>query len=148
MKDIWLWAVIAAAAVLSALLYFSLQTTLGRSRMAMEPPESQGPLIAKGMELAKNLGCLACHSIDGKTLVGPIWQGLYGHEMDVVLPDGSVTKVKADEAYIKESILEPGAKIVKGFQNIMPNFTSKVSDKDIQAIIAYIKSLKGEHQHS
>ena len=148
MKDIWLWSVIAAAAVLGALLYLSLQTTQGHSRMTTEPPESQGPFIARGMELAKNLGCLACHSVDGKTLVGPIWQGLYGHEMDVVLPDGTVKKAKADDAYIKESILEPGAKVVKGFQNVMPSFKGKVRDEDIQAITAYIKSLKGEHQHS
>ena len=148
MKDIWLWGVIAVAAALGALLYLSLQTTQSHSRMTMGPPESQGPLIARGMELAKNLGCLACHSVDGKTLVGPTWQGLYGHEMDVVLPDGSVTKVKADETYIKESILEPRAKIIKGFQNIMPSFKGKVSDEDIQAIIAYIKSLMREHQHS
>ncbi|MBI1743391.1 cytochrome c [Candidatus Acetothermia bacterium] len=147
MKDIWLWLVIAAAAVLGALLYFTLQTTQGHSRMTMEPPESQSLLISKGMELAKDLGCFACHSVDGKTLVGPTWQGLYEHEMEVILPDGTVAKAKADEAYIKESILEPGAKIVKGFHNTMPSFKNKVSDEDIQAIIAYIKTLKREHQH-
>ncbi|GBC76040.1 Cytochrome c2 [bacterium HR07] len=105
-------------------------------------------LIARGQSLASSIGCTACHSADGTTLVGPTWKGLYGHEVEVVLPDGTETKVVADEAYLRESILDPNAKITKGFQaNLMPIYQGQLSEDDIKAIIAYIKSLQGEHSH-
>jgi len=97
--------------------------------------------------LAKSIGCTACHSTDGTTLVGPTWQGLFGHEVEVTLSDGTETKLVADEEYIRESILKSGAKIVKGFQNVMPSYEGQLSDEDLQALVEYIKSLKGEHSH-
>lgn len=90
--------------------------------------------VAQGQQLAQSLGCLVCHSVDGKQGVGPTWQGLYGST--VTLADG--TSIKADEGYLKESVLEPGAKIVKGFAAVMPVF--KPSDKELAALIAFIKS--------
>jgi cytochrome c oxidase subunit 2 len=94
----------------------------------------------RGKKWATENGCVACHSADGTQVVGPTWKGLYGS--DVALADGAT--VKADDAYLKESILNPNAKIVKGFQpNIMPqNFREKLSDDQINDIIEYIKSLK------
>lgn len=94
-------------------------------------------LAATGQELASSNGCSGCHSIDGTAGVGPSWQGLYGHE--VTLGDGST--VTADDAYITESIRDPGAKVVDGFQNIMPTTFADFSDDQVNAIIAYIKSL-------
>ncbi|MBI2487963.1 MAG: cytochrome c oxidase subunit II [Deltaproteobacteria bacterium] len=91
-----------------------------------------------GEKLYKERGCNACHSIDGSTLVGPTWKGLFGHE--VSLTDGST--VTADENYIRQSILEPQAKMVKGFGPVMPAFKGILSDDDVAAIIAYIKTLK------
>ncbi|MDW8030476.1 MAG: cytochrome c [Candidatus Bipolaricaulota bacterium] len=112
------------------------------------PPSEEEQLVARGQFLATSVGCTACHSADGTTLVGPTWKGLYGHEVEVVLPDGTETKVIADDAYLRESILNPNAKITKGFQaNLMPVYEGQLSDDDIQAIIAYIKSLQGEHSH-
>jgi cytochrome c oxidase subunit 2 len=91
-----------------------------------------------GKQLYTQRGCNACHSIDGSSLVGPTWKGLYGHE--VVLQDG--TKVTADENYIREAILEPQAKMVKGFGPVMPSFKGVISDDEITDLIAYIKTLK------
>jgi len=91
-------------------------------------------LATKGQRLAQSLGCLACHSVDGSKGVGPSWQGLYNEP--VTLADGST--IKADEGYIKESVLNPGAKIVKGYAAIMPAFTP--SDQELNALIAFIKS--------
>ncbi len=91
----------------------------------------------QGQQLAQSLGCTGCHSVDGSASVGPTWKGLYDHE--VKLGDGST--VTADDAYITESILTPNAKVVAGFQALMPSFEGRVTDADIQAIIAYIKSL-------
>lgn len=112
------------------------------------PPTEEEVLIAKGQELAISTGCTACHSADGSTIVGPTWQGLFGHQVEVILPDGTETTVVADEEYLRESILNANAKITKGFQaNLMPNYEGQLSDEQIQALIAYIKSLKGEHTH-
>lgn len=91
-------------------------------------------LATQGQRLAQSLGCLACHSVDGSKGVGPSWQGLYNEP--VTLADGST--IKADEGYIKDSVLNPGAKIVKGYAAIMPAFTP--SDQELNALIAFIKS--------
>ncbi len=96
------------------------------------------PPAELGKQLYTQRGCNACHSIDGSTLVGPTWKGLYGHE--VVMQDG--TKVTADENYIREAILEPQAKMVKGFGPVMPSFKGVISDDEITDLIAYIKTLK------
>ncbi|BCX70557.1 c-type cytochrome [Pseudomonas izuensis] len=91
-------------------------------------------LVAQGQQLAQSLGCLACHSVDGNKGVGPTWQGLYGKTE--TLADG--TGIKVDEGYVKESVLNPGAKIVKGYAPVMPAFAP--SDKELNALIAFIKS--------
>ncbi len=96
------------------------------------------PSAGKGRALAERLGCLGCHSTDGSTKDGPTWKGLYGSR--VPLDVGRT--VVADDAYIKESILDPGAKIVKGFPNIMPSFKGNVSDRDVADLVAFIKTLK------
>ncbi len=83
------------------------------------------------------LGCLACHSTDGSVKIGPTWKDLYGSK--VTLSDGST--VTADDNYIRESILVPGAKIVKGFPNVMPTFKGIIKDDEITAVIAYLKTL-------
>lgn len=95
--------------------------------------------VERGEQLATQFGCQACHSIDGSTLVGPTWKGLYGHE--VVLSDGT-TEV-ADDDYIHESIREPGLKIVQGFANVMPaDIGQELTDEQIQDLIEYIKTLR------
>ena len=93
-----------------------------------------------GQTLALNNGCTACHSVDGSVLVGPSWQGIYGSQE--ALTDG--TTVTVDDAYIKESIVDPNIKIVEGFlPNLMPQtFGDTFSDSDIEAITEYIKSLR------
>ncbi len=94
----------------------------------------------RGKKVAAENGCAACHSADGAQVVGPTWKGLYNS--DVTLTDGKT--VKADEAYLKESIVNTNAKIVKGFlPSIMPqNFRERLSDDQVNDIIEYIKSLK------
>lgn len=98
---------------------------------SLPPPE-------RGEQLYKTSGCNACHSIDGTSGVGPSWKDLVGHK--VLLQNGQ--EVTADENYIRESILEPQAKIVNGFQPVMPSFKGILSDSDISALIAYMKTLK------
>lgn len=97
-------------------------------------------LAQTGQKLFTDKGCVACHSVDGTTKVGPTWKGLFGvvgHEMD----DGA--KIAVDENYIRESILNPNAKVVKGFpKGVMPTFQGQLSEDQLNALIEFIKSLK------
>ncbi len=109
------------------------------------PPEtkpeslSEEELIQLGEKTAKAAGCVACHSVDGSKSVGPTWKGLYGSQRP--LSDGST--VTADDDYLRESVLKPKAKTVANFPSIMPgDFGDTLSDLDISALIAYIRSLK------
>lgn len=97
------------------------------------------PLPEQGKKLMETKGCLACHSVDGSKQIGPSYKGIFGHEVE--LADGS--KVNVDEEYIRESIQKPQAKVVKGFNPVMPPYTKEmISESELNAIIAYIKSLK------
>lgn len=91
----------------------------------------------RGQALVAANGCAACHSINGAQGIGPTWFGLFEHE--VQLTDG--TTVIADEAYLAESIRDPQAKIVEGFETqLMPTYG--FTDEQIADIIAYIKTLR------
>jgi cytochrome c oxidase subunit 2 len=98
------------------------------------------PLAAKGKALAEKSGCLGCHSTDGSKKIGPSFKGLFGREAHL---EGG-REVRVDEEYIRESLFDPGAKIVRGFSNIMPTFKGRLSGDDVAAIITYLKSLSGE----
>lgn len=95
------------------------------------------PLEQVGKQVYSSRACNTCHSIDGSSNVGPTFKNAYGHEVE--LADGSTITV--DENYIRESILEPKAKVVKGFQPVMPTFQGLVSERQIDGVIAYLKSL-------
>jgi cytochrome c oxidase subunit 2 len=94
------------------------------------------PLPVTGQKLFSELGCITCHRSDTQGR-GPNLAGVYGKP--VMLEDGRT--VTADENYIRESILDPGAKIVKGFKPVMPTFQGQVSDEQLSALVAYVKSL-------
>ena len=99
--------------------------------------------VDEGRRLANLLGCFACHSTDGTLAgkVGPTWKGLSGSK--VPLKDGR--QVVADEAYLRESIREPQAKIVRGFDKSdagMPSYQGVITDDQIEALVLYLKSLQ------
>jgi cytochrome c2 len=95
-----------------------------------------GPAAA-GQALFQSQGCIGCHTGQSGA-IAPNLAGIYGKPVQL---EGGQT-VTADDAYIKESILNPTAKVAKGFQPIMPSFQGKVDDTQISDLIAYIKSLK------
>jgi cytochrome c oxidase subunit 2 len=113
--------------------------------IAMEPAEYQrwlrlqaeGSLALQGRKVFLKYRCLSCHSADGHARA-PVLENLYGKQ--VQLNDGRT--VVADDDYLRESILNPGAKIVAGWQNIMPTFRGQVSEEEIVELIAFIQSLK------
>ena len=97
---------------------------------------SSGSLASNGQQLFQQLGCATCHRSDTQGR-GPNLAGVFGKP--VLLDDGRT--VTADENYVRESILNPGAKIVSGFKPIMPTFQGQVSEENLMALVAYIKSL-------
>ncbi|MEJ2749552.1 MAG: cytochrome c oxidase subunit II [Anaerolineae bacterium] len=111
-------------------------------RSQVAPPT--GGLADAGQKVAEVNGCLGCHSVDGSIITGPSWLNLFGEE--VQLADGST--VVADEAYIRNSILNPGEQIVAGFDTVaMPaNFGAVLSEQDLDALVAYITSLSTHEQ--
>jgi cytochrome c oxidase subunit 2 len=99
--------------------------------------------IKIGEILANKKGCFSCHTIDGKNSTGPTWKDLYRHPVEFT--DGSsLNAEQADANYIRESILVPGAKVVKGFANQMPSFQGQLKPDELFALIMYIKSLSPE----
>jgi cytochrome c oxidase subunit 2 len=111
----------------------------------MEAPEYQdwlsggaggGTLASSGEKLFQQLACNTCHKSDGSGR-GPALEGVFGKE--VKLQDGAT--VTADESYVRESILNPRAKVVAGYQPIMPTFQGQVTEEQLLELGAYIKSL-------
>lgn len=107
----------------------------------------EGPVtMAEGRRLYGLLGCVACHSVNGDNVakVGPTWMGLFESEREVVI-DRKRTMAKADVAYLRESILDPTAKVVRGFEKgeyAMPSYAGVVTDSQVEALIHYIKGVK------
>jgi cytochrome c oxidase subunit 2 len=91
-----------------------------------------------GELLYRQRGCAGCHSLDGTAGTGPSFKGIYGRPVEL---EGHAP-VEVEDNYIRESILEPDAKIVKGYRPVMPTFKGILSDKDITALIEFIKSKK------
>ncbi|HJT66972.1 MAG TPA: cytochrome c oxidase subunit II [Pyrinomonadaceae bacterium] len=94
---------------------------------------------AAGQQLFQTLGCASCHGANGEGGRGPTLAGLIGRQT----PLEGGQSVKPDEAYIRESILNPQAKIVAGFPPIMPTFQGQVSEDQLVQLVAFIKSLPG-----
>jgi cytochrome c oxidase subunit 2 len=90
-------------------------------------------------KLLQNKGCIACHSMDGTAKIGPTFKGLYGRKV-IVVTAGKERDIIADDEYIKRSIKDPKADVVKDFQPIMP--VLQLSDDEINEIVEYLKTLK------
>jgi len=118
--------------------------------VVMEPAEYQtwlsggspeGSLASAGGKLFQDLACNTCHRPDAQGR-GPVLDGLFGKT--VSLQSGET--VTADEAYVRESILQPAAKVVQGFQPIMPTFQGLVTEEQVLELVEYVKSLSAQPQ--
>ena len=98
---------------------------------------SSGSAVENGERLFTDLACITCHKADG-TGRGPSLVWLFG--ATVTLADGRA--VTADDNYLRESIMDSQAKVVKGYQPIMPAFQGRVSEEHLLQVVAYIKTLK------
>jgi len=96
------------------------------------------PPAEAGKKIYESYGCKVCHTVDGTPGIGPSWKGVYGNKRSFT--DG--TSEVAEENYLRQSILEPQAKVVAGFGPVMPTFKGKLKDAEITALIEFIKTLK------
>lgn len=111
-------------------------TKVAETAAAMESPATTGKRIMQ------NIGCFACHTINGSKLVGPSFKGIWGEEQTVVT-NGQERQVKVDEDYVKRSIYDPNADVVKGFnKGLMLSYKGQLSDDDVANIIEYLKTVK------
>ena len=114
--------------------------------VVMEPTEYENWLTGNaagaspataGRGLYESLGCVSCHGANAEGGRGPALMGVYGSK--VVLNGGQ--SVTADEGYLRESVLNPQAKVVTGFGPIMPAFQGQISEEQLLQVVAYLKSL-------
>jgi cytochrome c oxidase subunit 2 len=105
-----------------------------------EDPTPVADLVRQGEKVAVQNGCLKCHTVDGSPHIGPTWLDLYLRREPL---EGGGTVI-ADEGYITESMMDPRAKIVRGFNPVMPTFKGKLAGPEVAAIVEYIKSLHTE----
>jgi len=97
---------------------------------------SAGAMSASGQQVFEQMGCVTCHRADTQGR-GPNLDGIFGKP--VMLDDGRT--VTADENYIRESILNPSAKVVSGFKPIMPTYQGQISEETLGELVSYIKSI-------
>lgn len=113
--------------------------------LASENPTDPGPVsfdieaAARGAIVAEGQACLQCHTVDGTIgTSGPTWKGLFGSSRPLEA-GGFVT---ADEAYLRNSIIDPGSQVVLGYTPVMPTFfADMLTEQDIDDLIEYLKSL-------
>jgi cytochrome c2 len=102
--------------------------------------------VEEGKRVAQAFSCIACHATEKDAVIksGPTWKGLFGSQHTVYV-GGKVTRVTADENYLRESIREPNAKLAENFEKgefAMPSFAGVLTQAEIESLILYIKSLR------
>jgi len=101
---------------------------------------------AAGLQILRNNGCIACHSLDGSKLVGPSYKGIMGHDVEVIT-NGKEKTILVDAEYIKNSIYNPDADLVKGFnKGLMRSYKDELSEDEVEQIIVYLETLS-EKEH-
>jgi cytochrome c oxidase subunit 2 len=106
-------------------------------RLSPELDPGEAALVERGRRVAAEKGCLRCHTIDGTPHIGPTFKGLYGSLE--TLTDGR--RVLVDEAYITDSIVEPGRDVARGFAPVMPSYRGNLDPAETAAVIELLRSL-------
>jgi mono/diheme cytochrome c family protein len=113
-------------------------------RSLSEESATSAVSAGEGRRIYQLYGCMACHAIDDSTVtrLGPSWKGLFGSSRTYAK---GVLRVTADEAYLRESILEPAAKVVTGYErgeSGMPSYAGVLNDRQVESVILFIQTLK------
>ena len=104
-------------------------------------PGFHGTIVEYGKKVAMAQGCLKCHSLTGEPHIGPTWLDLY-HRRETLETGETIV---ADEGYLTDSMIDPRAKIVKGFKPVMPTYRGKLTAPEAAALVEFIKSLRSDH---
>ena len=108
------------------------------------------PLVDLGAQLHKTKGCAQCHSVDGSAGTGPSWEGIYGATDHVPgwqpKPGSEAEPGVVGEDYLRESILEPDRYLVPGYPNQMQSYQGQLTERELRALIVYIKSLSNQEK--
>jgi len=99
---------------------------------------AEGSLASAGGKLFQDLACNTCHLPDAQGR-GPVLQGLFGRTITLATGERQLV----DEAYVRESILNPNEKVTQGFQPVMPAYQGLVTEDGLLQLIEYVKSLQG-----
>ncbi|MBX3284583.1 MAG: cytochrome c [Actinobacteria bacterium] len=127
---------LVAATLLAAVATFGgLAACGGSDENAV--PEMTTEAAKAGQALAKDRGCLSCHTESGRRSTGPTWKGLAGSEVELA----SGETVTADDDYLKRAIVDPKAEVVAGFAPIMPTAYSDLTDDQLADLVAYLRAL-------
>lgn len=126
---------IVVGVILVSMLVGGLTWIIRSVNSDMQLPDLDNALAARGLEVAQQNGCIACHTLDGSVGIGPTWLGMYGKTE--TLTDGSTIVV--DDAYIIESINRPDAKQVQGFENLMVRYF--LQEEDLDALVEFTRQL-------
>jgi len=119
--------------------YFGGETAPEPGKTLRSAAHPDLPAEPMGLALMRANGCLACHSVDGKPMVGPTLKGLYGKQEEVLVAGASRT-VTVDEARLRKAIQDPMAEVIKGYSPIMP--PNPLTDRELADVLEYLKSLK------
>jgi cytochrome c oxidase subunit 2 len=129
------WMHIVVGIVLISILGFGITFIIRTVHSDQLIPELDNDLALRGLGVAQDRGCVACHSLDGGPGLGPTWLGMYGKTETLV--DGSTVVV--DEDYIIESITKPDAKQVQGYEKLMVRYF--LPKEDLQALVEFTRQL-------
>lgn len=116
---------------------------LGMALSACGSDGGSGPAVQlsaageRGKTVAREQGCISCHTADGGKSTGPTWEGLAGST--VTLDDG--TEVVADDDYLREAILFSRGQVVEGYANVMPVYDGELTDAEVDDLLAYLNDL-------
>lgn len=129
-----IWLDVAVGIVLVSMLLFGSMGIYHLNNDARDR-EMSSALAAQGQTLSTDLGCVACHTVDGSPGVGPSWMNMWGRTATLASGD----TVVVDAAYFTESVKVPPRKLVAGYPNVMlPYF---LEDEEINALMEYAKQL-------
>ncbi len=129
------WTHFTVGTILVSMLVFGMGWIIYSVNSDMQVPELDNELAARGLEIARDNGCVACHSLDGSIGLGPTWLGMYGKTETLV--DGSTVVV--DDEYIVESIVYPDEKQVQGFEKLMVRYY--LQEDDLRALLEFSRQL-------